>query len=166
MHVAKRIWESKIVNNKREFAEVAHSGGRVTFEIRRDPITGNLGTSTKYESSRPVPTVIYGVYALLNDGITVADFNLGGIGQAFSPPPPLSGCVPVFLASDSEGRFGHLCPNCGGYWRTDGRARVCPYCSIRAEPFQFMSDAQKRYVAHWCKVLREGLEAAEETDVC
>lgn len=28
-----------------------------------------------------------------------------------------------------------------------------------------MSDAQKRYVAHWCKVLREGLEAAEETDV-
>jgi hypothetical protein len=68
----------------------------------------------------------------------------------------------VFIGSDSEGKFGHNCPACGGYWRSGPWSNVCPYCGIRAEGFQFLSAAQQRYVQEYCKVLAQALHSDKD----
>jgi hypothetical protein len=100
------------------------------------------------------------VYAL-PQGVPVAAIELGGIGQPFNPPP-IPGCLQVFIGSDSEGKFGHNCPACGGYWRSGPWSNVCPYCGIRAEGFQFLSAAQQRYVQEYCKVLAQALHSDKD----
>lgn len=97
-----------------EFEEIGHSGGKITFEIATDD-KGNRGYQTTVSGSRPVPTVLIAVYAL-PQGVPVEKIELGGIGQPWNPPP-FRGCVPVFIGSDSQGKFGHHCPQCNGYWR-------------------------------------------------
>jgi hypothetical protein len=48
------------------------------------------------------------------DGIPVAGLDLSGPYV----PPPIPNCIPVLIASDSEGYFAHQCPECDGYWRS------------------------------------------------
>jgi hypothetical protein len=137
-----------------EFREIGHSGGRVTFRIATDE-RGHRSYQVSWESSRPV-------YAL-PQGIVVDDIRLGGIGQPWNPPP-VPNCYPVFIASDSEGKFGHQCPRCRGYWRTRGPAHVCPYCGIVAAGHEFLSEAQRRYAAQYCGRLNEALEEGDNGD--
>ena len=145
-----------------EFEEIGHSGGKVTFTI----VTDDEGR-TKYQvgisSSSPGPTVLIGVYAL-HQGVPVESIQLGGIGQPWNPPP-FAGCFAVLIASDSEGKFGHNCPQCGGYWRSGPWPNICPYCYIKAPSFQFLSEAQLHYVHHYCEVLSEALESVENGEV-
>lgn len=107
-----------------------------------------------------MPTVIFAVYTLLQ-GIPVASIQLGGIGQPWIGPP-FPDCVPVFYGSDSQGKFGHHCPQCCGYWRSDGSPSVCPYCVMRGERHDFLSDAQRVYVQLYCKVLSDALRSGED----
>jgi hypothetical protein len=100
----------------------------------------------------------------LAQGIPVESIQLGGIGQPWNPAP-FPGCFPVFVASDSEGKFGHHCPNCGGYWRSGPWPNLCPYCAIRAPGFQFLSEAQQRYVRYYCAVLGEALNSKQDGEV-
>jgi hypothetical protein len=58
-----------------------------------------------------VPATLVGVYAL-PQGIAVGTIKLCGIGQPWNPPS-VPGCIPVFIASDSQGKFGHQCPSSG-----------------------------------------------------
>lgn len=80
------------------------------------------------------------------------------MGQPWNPPP-VPGCIPVFVASDTEGKFGHHCPFCGGYWRSGPWPNVCPYCRGLAEGFQFLSAAQQRYVHRYCEFLIRALDS-------
>lgn len=137
-----------------EFAEIAHTGGTVTFKIRTAE-DGGRTFQVGYTHSRPVPMVLIGIYAL-PQGIPVDTIQMGGIGQAWSPPP-VPGCIPVMIGSDSTGHFGHHCPQCGGYWRSGAWANVCPYCGLRAARHEFLSEAQQRYVMHYCQVLDRAL---------
>src|SRR5258708_18168364 len=50
----------------------------------------------------------------------------GGGGAPLGTPPPIPGCYPVLIASDSEGLFGQQCPACHGYWRCRGGGTTCP----------------------------------------
>jgi hypothetical protein len=93
-----------------DFREIAHSGGKITFDIHSDA-EGKKQFRVTFTGSRPVPMSMFAVYAL-PQGIPVGDIQLGGIGQPWNPPPHRS-CIPVFIASDSEGLFGHECPDCG-----------------------------------------------------
>lgn len=137
-----------------EFEEIAHSGGKITFRTGTNQ-KGQRAYQMTYSGDRPVPMHMIAVYAL-PPGVPVAAIELGGIGQPFSPPP-FPGCIQVFIGSDSEGKFGHNCPACGGYWRSGPWSNVCPYCGIRAEGLQFLSAAQQRYVHEYCKVLAQAL---------
>lgn len=119
-----------------EFEEVANSGGKVTFTIRTSK-DGRKSFQVGFQTSRPVPSVMVGVYAL-PQGIPVGRIELGGIGQPWNPPP-FPDCLPVLMASDSTGQFGHNCPECKGYWRSGPWPNVCPYCLFRAESYQFLS---------------------------
>jgi len=145
-----------------EFQEIAHSGGKVTFYIRTSE-DGRRGYQIQYSSDRPVPSVITGVYAL-ESGIPMGPLDLGGIGTPFNAPPA-PGCLPVIIASDSQGMFGHRCPRCEGYWRSGPWPRVCPYCGLAAPGYQFLSKAQLLYVRHYCATLVEGLIEVDNGDV-
>jgi hypothetical protein len=145
-----------------EFEEIGHSGGKITFHIVTDQ-QGRRGFQVGISGNRPVPFVWTAVYAL-PQGVPVESIQLGGIGQPWNPPP-LPGCLPVFIASDSEGKFGHDCPNCGGYWRSGAWPNICPYCRTRAAGFQFLSEAQHRYVRQYCKVLTDALDSKQDGEV-
>src|SRR3982074_2015870 len=78
---------------------------------------------------------LYAIYAL-PQGIPVADLPMGGIGAPW-PAPPVPGCIPVFIASDSEGKFGFQCERCEQYWRARGGVAICPYCGVRGDRHNF-----------------------------
>lgn len=106
-----------------------------------------------------------GVYILLPHGIPVSDFRLGGIGQPFEPQPP-EGTVPAILGSDSMGCWGHQCPRCSGYFRNGNHAAIypqtCPYCGLRTAAFQFLTPAQRMFLAHLAQTLESELAAPDE----
>jgi hypothetical protein len=142
---------------------LAHSGGQITFHFRTTA-DGRHGFQVQYTSSRPVPMVMIGVYALASGGVPVGSIRMGGIGDPWNPPP-MPGCLPVLITSDSQGKFGHRCPTCSGYWRSGPWPNTCPYCRNEAESYQFLSEAQLRYVQHYCTTLVAGMETVENGDV-
>mgnify|MGYP000953622873 CR=1 FL=1 len=145
-----------------EFEEIGHSGGQIIFGIKTNA-EGRRSYQVTFTSSRPVPLVMIAVYAL-PQGVPVETIQLGGIGQPCNPPP-IPGCFLVFIASDSHGKFGHTCPQCNGYWRSGPWPSMCPYCATRAPGHQFLSEAQLRYVRHYCEVLSNALEYGDDGEV-
>lgn len=145
-----------------EFQEIAHAGGKVTFSIKVDD-QGGTSYQVGYSYDRPGPITLIAVYAL-PQGIPVDSIQLGGLGQPWNPAP-YPQCFPVFIASDSERRFGHNCPYCRSYWRSGPWPNICPYCARRAPHHEFLSDAQLRYVKHYCNLLVEALESNKDRDV-
>jgi hypothetical protein len=140
-----------------EFQEIGHCGGQVIFRV----VTGEDGRRAYQIPYKGFggPMALFAVYAL-RQGVAVDTIQLRGIGQPWNPPP-VPGCFPVFIASDSQGKFGHQCPKCHGYWRAGGAA-VCPYCGIRAQRHEFLTDAQQSYVAQYCALLSRALDQAED----
>lgn len=145
-----------------DFLEIGHSGGKITFSVRTDA-DGRRSYQIGVTGSRPVPMVMIAVYAI-PQGIPVGSIRLGGIGSQWNPPP-FPGCYPVMIQSDSRGQFGHHCPKCDGYWRSGPWPRVCPYCNLHAEGYQFLSKAQLRFARHYCDVLMDALERIDNGDV-
>jgi len=141
-----------------DFREIAHSGGKIIFDISVDP-DGRPKFRVTVTGSRPVPMKTFGIYAL-PQGIPFGDLYIGGIGQPWNPAPHPS-CLPVFIASDSEGYFGHQCPDCGKYWRSGTLVRVCPYCRGHGEAFQFLTPAHLAYVRHYVRTLFNGVKATQ-----
>jgi hypothetical protein len=105
---------------------------------------------------------MFGVYAL-PQGIAISQLPIVGMGAPM-PPPPIPGCYQVLIGSDSEGKFGHQCPACEGYWRGDAVPNSCPYCGIRAEVQDFLTNSQRRYVALFCRQMSEALASEGEGD--
>ncbi|MDO9419136.1 MAG: hypothetical protein Q7T66_00600 [Herminiimonas sp.] len=147
---------------KTDFQEISHSGGIITFYIKTT-IEGNKGYSVGIRGSRPVPMVWIQVYAL-PQGIVVEALPIVGMGVAQNSPT-IPGSLPVFICSDSEGKFGHNCPSCDGYWRSGPWPNICPYCGLLAPCHDFLSHAQKRYVKHYCEVLHTALCEHENAEL-
>lgn len=144
-----------------EFKEIAHSGGRLTIRIGTDD-KNRRGYQLSWHHERPVAAGIFAVYAL-PQGVAVGQMDLGGIGSVPNPPP-VRGCFQVFIGSDSEGRYGHECPLCQGYWRDRAGTHFCPYCGVRQEVHNFLTKAQRSYVEQYCAKMREVLEADVDGD--
>ncbi|WP_281993240.1 hypothetical protein [Sulfitobacter geojensis] len=152
---------------REQFEEVAHSGGLIVFKIRTDD-----EDRTSYQVNLSAKSVIPGlggrklairaIYAL-QQGIPLGVVRMGGMGGDFSDRPHPS-CFPVFIGSDSEGMFGHQCPRCNMYWRSD-EARLCPYCGFEGPGHLFLTDAQARYVEEYCHTLSTALEKVKNGDI-
>lgn len=141
---------------KIELEEIAHTGGKVTFNVKVDA-EGRISYNIEWTHSRPTPAALFAVYAI-PQGVAVGDIHLGGIGN----PPPLPGCYQVFISSDSTGMFGHQCPSCSGYWRANHGGKICPYCAFRAdENYHFLTEAQRRYVMQYCEVLSNAFASGQ-----
>lgn len=107
-----------------EFREIAHSGGKVTIQVRTVPDKGRYGM-IRWENSRPNTAAFFSIYALF-PGVPIATAVLGGLvtNAEMAPcspgaPGPVPGSIHVTIGSDSEGLFGRLCPSCDGYWRSN-----------------------------------------------
>jgi hypothetical protein len=147
-----------------EFKEIAHCGGKVNVTT----VTGEDSrrrASFGVEHSAPRPAAWFAVYALPPHGIPVATIRLGGIGQPWNPAP-YPDCLPVFVGSDSEGLFGHECPECNGYWRSKAVPPTweitCPYCGRSAETHHFLTAGQRRFVKAVCDLTLHAFTAAED----
>lgn len=147
----------------KEFQEIAHCGGQFTIDVS----TGEGGrrmVQFGVQHSRPTPAAFFGVYAL-PQGIPVGTIRLGDMGSPWNPAPHPDS-LPVFIASDSLGMFGHQCRRCKGYWRSKGAPSgwkmTCPYCGLRAEAHVFLTDGQTRYVAAWCELFRQAVSSDKD----
>jgi uncharacterized Zn finger protein (UPF0148 family) len=145
----------------KEFQEIGHCGGKVIFHVKTDG-EGHRSYQIKITHSAPRPAAFFAVWAL-REGIAVADIDVGGIGHPWNPPP-WPGCFPVFIACDAQGMYGHHCPECKQYWRSRGGAAICPYCGVQANRFQFLTEAQQRYVKGYCDKLLDALQDEKDGD--
>jgi hypothetical protein len=147
---------------REEFREIAHCGGQFIATVSTDA-NGQRGLSFGVTHTRPVPASLIGVYAL-PQGIPVGMLDIPG-----SIPPPFPFCFQIFIASDSEGLFGHECPTCTQYWRSQGAsaywAMTCPYCGLRADGHRFLTAGQRRFVDTMCAITREAIDSEKDGDV-
>jgi hypothetical protein len=142
--------------SQEEFREIAHSGGQVVIRIGPDA-QGRRSYQQTWRQQRPVASAIFAIYALAQ-GVPVCGLPLGGMGSPM-PPPPFPGCYMVFIGSDSEGKFGHECPACRGYWRDQAGTNCCPYCGAGEDIHAFLTAAQQSYVRQYCSKMREVVQA-------
>lgn len=133
----------------------------MTFHVVTGP-DGRRGYQVGFHHQRPAASALFAVYAL-PQGIVVAPLPMGRIGSPW-PPPPVPGCFPVFIASDSEGMFGHKCPECSNYWRARFSSSMCPYCAFNGNVQDFLTDAQRRYVRQYCELLQDALASEQDGD--
>jgi hypothetical protein len=145
-----------------DFQEIALSGGQIIVSFRNDA-DGHRTSTVGFTHSRPVPCVLTEWYAL-PQGIVAEPLPILGMGQA-QPRPSIPGCYPVFLRSDSHGKFGHNCPHCREYWRSGPMPNVCPYCAHEDQSHAFFSDAQKRYVMRYCELFGDALQQDSDAQV-
>lgn len=142
-----------------EFKEIGHCGGRIEIRIHMTE-DGRSVRQMRWSSSRPNHFALLELYAL-PQGIPLETIRSVGMGQT-QEPPSVPGSYHVVLGSDSEGRFGHHCPKCEGYWRSDRWGLTCPYCGVAGRGIDFLSEAQCMYVEHFCSALTEGLSKQED----
>lgn len=141
-----------------EFQEVGHCGGQITVNVTTNA-DGQREVQFGIRHSSPTPASWFAIYAL-PQGIPVGTIQLGGIGDPWNPPP-FPGCLPIFIASDSQGMFGRQCPRCHGYWRSAGTPSrwkmTCPYCGVRTQAHGFLTDGQTRYVQALCELIADAM---------
>ncbi len=146
-----------------EFQEIGHCGGQYAVIIKTDE-EGKRSFSTRIQHSRPTPFAVVAIYSL-PQGVPVSMMEIRGIGQP-SNPPPISGCIPVFFACDSHGKFGHSCLACEGYWRSNGPPAIweltCPYCGNRDEGHHFLTTGQRNYVKACCELIGQAMDSPED----
>jgi hypothetical protein len=146
---------------RREFEAVGHCGGKVTIRVLTDEV-GRHGYQVTWSHCRPVPSVMFGVWALPN-GIPFCLAELGGVGSKVKVPAVPGGVFEVLVSSDSEGLFGRCCPTCNRYWRASVREpQFCPHCGLSAPMLNFLTPGQASYIAQFCAKMREVLESDVE----
>lgn len=122
--------------NRKDFSEIGHTGGKATFTIVCDE-DGRISYQVGYSSSSPRPMTLVGIYAH-PDGFACGNIVMGGIGDPWNSPP-FPNCIAVMMASDSQGKFGHECPECKKHFRSENIPAkfpsTCPYCGVRADSY-------------------------------
>ncbi len=141
-----------------DFREVAHCGFRfkVTTRISAE---GHRQVQLGITGSRPNAMKVVGLY-VLPPGIPIGMIDFRGIGPSGNSAP-VPGGITLFLGSDSEGHFGHECPGCGGYWRSDGLPLnwqiTCAYCGARGAAHNWVTQGQRRYLQACCDVYERAI---------
>jgi hypothetical protein len=146
-----------------EFQEIAHCGGDFTIDVRTS-LGGVREVAFGISCMSLGQAAFYAVYAI-QPGIPVETIELGGIGQPWNAPP-VPGCVPVFMGSDSHGMFGHQCPICNQYWRSRSPSprwkQTCPYCGLKLKPHETITEKQQRYIEAFCRLYADAVACPED----
>src|SRR5262249_17491928 len=91
---------------------------------------------------------------------------MGGLSDAAADAEqPDPGGVFVFLGSDMEGMFGHRCPKCKEYWRSNGFPvtwqMICPYCGLHAPSHAFLTPGQLKYARECYNLIVEAMDGPD-----
>lgn len=152
--------------NRKDFSEIGHTGGKVTFTIICDK-EGRTKYQIGYSHSSPRPATIVGIYAH-PDGFACGNIIMGGIGDPWNAPP-FPNCIAVMMASDSQSRFGHECPDCKKHFRSGSIPSnfplTCPYCGLREDSYHFLTPPQKSYISHYVESLHTAIYEAEPDSI-
>ncbi len=146
----------------REFEEIAHTGGTYSVETITDA-SGVRMVSVGYSHSGPTPASMFLLLAL-PQGIPYWVVPVGGARRSDVVPEAAAALetVQVMIASDKHGLFGHTCPRCNKYWRSDSTpARwnmSCAYCPFKAAAHFFRTAGQKAFVKRFCEHYYETLD--------
>ncbi len=126
----------------KEFEEIAHTGGKVTFD------NGQI----KFEHRNPFPVVMYDILVSMN-GIIL---GRGTFGREPEPQPSIQ----VMMGSDKEGFFGYHCPRCENYFRGTHLPSniICPYCLYINNALNFLTKNQIKYIELFYNKFIEALE--------
>lgn len=150
------------LETRADFSEVGHTGGKVTFKVKSDE-AGHVAYQIRWSHSSTSPSAVVGIYAH-PDGFACGNIQMGGIGQPWNRPP-LSNCIAVMMASDSQGKFGHECSNCQQHFRSESipshSPLTCPYCGMRTESYHFLTPPQRSYIRHYVFTLMDTIAAME-----
>ena len=142
--------------NKEQFKKISHCGGKLTITIKVDQC-GNRSYQQGWNSSNPVPASLCALYSL-PQGIPVCFTAIKGMGISFDPPP-IPGCILLFLYSDSHGMYGQECPKCNRYWRTHSHSvKQCPYCAFKDPKQMFFTKAQGQFIKKYLEELDKASE--------
>jgi DNA-directed RNA polymerase subunit RPC12/RpoP len=159
---SRRYYKSNICLNsmtRKDFSEVGHTGGKATFKVVCDK-NGHVTYQIGYSHSSSFPASVVGIYAH-PDGFACGNIKMGGMGQPWNTPP-FPNCIPVMMASDSQGKFGHECPECNKHFRTDNIPAAfpltCPYCGFRADSYHYLTPPQNIYIQHYVNQLMQSCE--------
>lgn len=144
-----------------EFQEIAHCGGQITISTQTDE-RGHRLVAFGFHHSAPVPAALFAIVAD-SLGSPLGTMELGGLADPVAGAPPAMQRYTVFIASDSEGMFGHQCPRCKEYWRSRGAPSrwpmTCPYCALRTGTHHFLTIAQLKYVQSCCQRFEEIIQS-------
>lgn len=88
----------------REFQEIAHCGGQITINTETDA-RGHRLASFGVRHSAPKPAAWFGISTDVV-GNPLCTMRIGGLADPPAEPPQAPGYT-IFIASDSEGLFGH-----------------------------------------------------------
>ncbi|SIT30725.1 hypothetical protein SAMN02744133_11816 [Thalassospira xiamenensis M-5 = DSM 17429] len=144
-----------------EFSEIGHCGGKFSINVKTDE-AGNRSVSIGMRISNANPASLIGV-AVNSDGEPVRITRLGGwvANSEAEKPEPEPVFIQALLASDRTGMFGHECPNCEKYWRTNSFSAiwhtVCPYCGVRAAPHYFLTQGHRAFLKNLTQRFHEAL---------
>ena len=146
----------------KEFQEIGHCGGQYIIRVSTNA-EGHQEAHFGWRQSRPTAASMFTIYAL-SQGIPVATMDTAGIGRPWKDPPTPD-CIPVFIASDVHGKFGHRCQGCRGYWRsTTVPSRwnlTCPYCGRKSATHELLTVGQLRYVVECCRLASEAINSGD-----
>jgi hypothetical protein len=128
-------------NTKKEFQEIAHSGGKI--ELKFDP--DDNAVSLQWSGSSPRAASLFQLGVAL-DGSVVQYWPIFGMDSR--PQLERSPIVPVLIGSDIESMWGRNCPKCTSYFRTNRPSAeiFCPYCAHRDANFAFSTKNQKAFI--------------------
>lgn len=132
----------------KEFEDIAHSGGKVTF----------YNGQQKYEMSNPFPVIVYEILCAFN-GVILGRGSFGR-SKMTSPEPALT----MMIMSDKEGYFGFNCPKCNKYFRANlpHEYIFCPYCLHYSNSIDFLTANQKRYLELYYNKIMESMSSGKE----
>lgn len=146
---------SKKRSTYRDFEEIAHCGGKITFRVEKDEngeISGTLG----FSGSSPNAMSLAGVYAAPVLGIPVGNYMLGWTSTDPDRPAPSESLIPVMIGSDTFGHFPGECPICSEHFRSSSHPATypmtCPYCGVRAQSFNFLTSAQRKFIKYYVEI--------------
>ena len=138
-----------------DFEEIAHSGGKLTLKFKIHE-SGQKEMALRLDHNRAGAAAAWLMVYALPQGYPIAPLKMGGLGQPWSPPP-IPGCLPILIGSDSEGMFGHQCPACERIWRSKHGGSFCVYCGYGGQTHDFLTEAQRAYVFEMCRTIGNAL---------
>ncbi len=150
----------------KDFRELAPCGGTFTLNIQTSA-SGHKIYQNGISQSSPKGAAI-SMIACDFYGNALKVVQLGWAPGQEDQIQPSKDHFITFLPSDTEMMFGHECPRCKGYWRSDGMPHLwpltCPYCGLCSPTHFFLTNAHRHFLLELTNQLHEAINSDRDGD--